>query len=30
MIEKGKPLTLGSNIAVVEGGDVGDDEVADE
>jgi hypothetical protein len=30
MIEKGKTLTLGSNLAVVEGGDVSGDEVADE
>jgi hypothetical protein len=30
MIEKGKMLTLGSNLAVVEVCDVGGDEVADE
>jgi hypothetical protein len=28
MIEKGKTLTLGSNLAVVEGGGVDGDEVA--
>jgi hypothetical protein len=30
MIEKGKTLTLGSNLVVVEGGGVDGDEVADE
>jgi hypothetical protein len=30
MIVKGNDVTLGSNLAVVEGGDVGDDKVADE
>jgi hypothetical protein len=30
MIEKGKTLTLGSNLAVVEGGNDDSDEVADE
>jgi hypothetical protein len=29
-LKKGKTLTLGSNLAVVEGGDVSGDEVADE
>jgi hypothetical protein len=30
MVEKKKTLTLGSKLAVVEGGDVNGDEVADE
>jgi hypothetical protein len=29
-LKKGKTLTLGSKLAVAEGGDVNDDEVADE